>query len=149
MKARPWLGISPLNTLWPLVQGKLLTHIFPGRRLRSLCFAPRSSAAGPLFICAVGLHHLTLLIGDDMLLFAWFLAWGGTRQKISSLRRHCEAWGLGREDRSWGCRWGDGKSCKTINILIIYIIIFFMMSCHWFNLLRMDRKWYYLYRVFQ
>lgn len=64
------------------VGGATRTHVFPGRRLAAL----RAHADGPagrlLLVRAVGLHHLALLRGDDVLLLAGLLPGGGAGDEI-------------------------------------------------------------------
>lgn len=58
------------------------THVFPGRRFPAL----RAHADGPagrlLLVRAVGLHHLALLRGDDVLLLPGLLPGGGAGDQI-------------------------------------------------------------------
>lgn len=52
----------------------LLTNIFPWWRFTPLSAASDRPPCGLFFICAVGLHHLTLLCRNDMLLFSRLLS---------------------------------------------------------------------------
>lgn len=72
----------------------LHTNIFSGRRLAPLRPAGDGPAGSLLLVRAVGLHHLALLRGDDMLLLAGLLPGGGSRDQISG-GRSTEGGGLG------------------------------------------------------
>lgn len=77
----------------------LHTNIFPWWRFPSLSPDGDGPAWGLLFICAVGLHHLALLCGNNMLLLAGLLPWGGPWDQISC-GRSVQGGGLGGE--GWG-----------------------------------------------
>lgn len=91
-----------------------LTNIFPRWSLMSFRSVSWSSSASSLFVCAVGLHHLRLLSGDHMLLFAGFFSWRGPGQEVSGLGRYGQGGGLGGEGWSWSCRRSHGH-CKKEN----------------------------------
>lgn len=63
-----------------------LTHIFPWWRFPPFSAASDRPPCGLFFIRTVGLHHLTLLCRNDMLLFSRLLSWRGPWNEISSCR---------------------------------------------------------------
>ena len=70
-----WSSLGAWFSLGPVGGGgvPLLTHVLPGRGLPALRPARDWPAQAALLVRGVGLHHLALLRGDDVLLLAGLL----------------------------------------------------------------------------
>lgn len=74
-----------------------ITYIFLWRRLALLCLHQQTFGSGFLIVGTICFHHVPFLCGDDMLLLAGFLPWGGTRWQITwrhwkVVGQQCQRW---------------------------------------------------------
>lgn len=87
-----WSTYFPLNMVnhhrWSSFTMMNLTNVFFRWGLAFLSSLAEGFWRKLLLICAVGLHHLAFLRGDDVLLFAGLLSGWSSRREVC--RRHCQ-----------------------------------------------------------
>lgn len=107
-----------------------LTDIFPWWRFAPLGAASDRPPCGLFFIRTVGLHHLTLLCRNDMLLFSRLLSRRGPWNEISSCRS-VQTGGLGGGGGGWQIWIGIWKTTVIIWVFVSLSFNFRAITVDW------------------